>query len=228
MASLSKYIREIVWEHEQVSKWISVLDPKKHKELHDCYQNLGVKDLKHLYQGPNACHSGLVLLVNQSVKPHKDKKDARDNWTTTNTHAGEVGGKYEGGHLVLNDLGIKIAQEPGDLLLTHAAVLTHYIEEILEGERFCHVRFTKIDILNRPKPTPDLGIVCPIPGCTRKPCRNWSGLTRHLQGPGGKRGATATRKAYHFLPRDEVKQRVEQMKVEYESSASESQNSVGA
>jgi len=216
------YIQATAWEHEQVAKWISVIDPVKYEELHNCYQALGGQELKHLYQGPDACQSGLVLLVNQSVGPHKDQKDARDNWTTTNTHAAEVGGKYKGGHLVLPDVAIKIDQQPGDLLLTHAAVLTHYVDQIKEGERFCHVRFTKIDILNRPAPTPDLGLTCPIPGCTRRPCRSWAVFTKHLKGPGGKRRATASRATYHFLPTEEVKELVKQKKMEYESRGAQS------
>lgn len=226
MNCLGDYIQATAWEHKQVAKWISVIDPKKHEELHECYQALGETNLKHLYQGPHACQSGLVLLVNQSVGPHKDQKDARDNWTTTNTHAGQVGGQYQGGHLVLPDLAVKIDQRPGDLLLTHAAVLTHYVDPVEEGERFCHVRFTKVDILNRPARTPDLGLICPVPGCTRKPCRSWTVFAKHLKGPGGKRRAKASRKTYHFLPAEEVKELVKQKKIEYENSASGSQTSL--
>lgn len=217
MSALRAFIRATQWEHEQVSKWISVIDPAKHKELHGCYQALGQEELKHLYQGSEACHSGLVLLVNQSVGPHKDAKDARDNWTSTNPWAGNVGGTFTGGYLVLPDLAMKIDQRPGDLLLTHAAVLTHYVDQIEDGERFCNVRFTKVDILNRPEPTPNLGIQCPIAGCTRKLCRSWAVFAKHLKGPGGKRRATASRDVYHFLPAEEVKELVKQKKAVHTS-----------
>lgn len=215
--TVSKYIKSTTWEHEQVSQWIKAIDPKKHQELHDCYQALGPEELKHLYQGPNACQSGLVLLVNMAVHPHKDHNDARDNWTTTNCWE-----DCEGGLVALAELGIRIDQKPGDLVIMHAAVLTHFVGKIENGQRFCHVRFTKCNILHRPYSTPQLGLRCPIKGCP-KICNSEAILKTHLQGRkarGGKDGY-ASKAYYHFLERDTVKQLVEKTIAAYNDSISD-------
>ena len=195
------------WEHVQIAQWISVLDPNKYEELHKRYQDIGPDGLKHLYQGQEACQSGLVVLANLAVGPHKDKNDARDNWTTTNCW-----GSFTGGFIVFPEVGIKIAQEPGDLILSHAAVLTHFLEEVEEGERFCHVRFTKKNILAPPPPTQPLDIPCPFPECPKsqpkKGLPSWGGMKKHLEGPAGQKKRLAAIKAatgaYHFLEDEEA------------------------
>ena len=70
MRKLKDYLDATSWEHVQVTRWISALDSNVYKELHDCYQSFGPENMKHLYQGPEACHSGLALLVNVAVDPH--------------------------------------------------------------------------------------------------------------------------------------------------------------
>ena len=193
-----EYMQATAWEHNQVAKWISVLDPEVYQELHDRYQELGSETLKHLYQGPDACHSGLVLLANVAVDPHKDRDDARESWTSTNCWF-----DFKGGYLGFPDLGIKIAQEAGDLVLSHAAVLTHFVEEIEDGERYCHVRFTKKGIL-RPKTYSPENISCPVKGCT-KVCTSMSTLMKHLKGPSGARRRAARKDLYHFLDNAQIR-----------------------
>ena len=203
-------MRATTWEHTQVAKWISVLDPEKYAELHTCYQKLGPEELKHLYQGPDVCHSGLALLANLAVDPHKDQNDVRDNWTTTNCW-----GDFKGGHVVFPDLGFKVAQEPTDLILTHAAVLTHLVEDVEDGERFCHVRFTKKDIL-RPKELPlKLTIPCPFADCSRV-CPSEASLRKHLRGPTGEKRLKARRDCYHFLECKETKDMAKQAMAAYQ------------
>lgn len=199
MAKLVQYMQATEWEHSTIAKWISIADPAIHKELHSSYQGLGPGELQHLYQGPEACHSGLALLINRTEDPHKDSNDARDNWTTTNCW-----GSFTGGCVVYPELGIKVAMEPGDLSLTRAAVLTHFVEPVEEGERFCHVRFTKKNIL-RPtgKVYEDLAISCPMPGCA-KVCPSEKQLKKHLHGPTGKLRRGKRTATYHWLENKEV------------------------
>ncbi len=203
MAALVQYMQATEWEHSQVAKWISVADPAIHAELHSCYQNLGPEKLEHLYQGPDACHTGLALLINRTEDPHKDSNDARDNWTTTNCW-----GAFTGGYVVYPDLGVKVAMEPGDLSLTRAAVLTHFVEGVEEGERFCHVRFTKENIL-RPsgKVYTDLAIPCPMIGCA-KVCPSDNQLKIHLRGPTDKARREKRSPTYHWLDLEVAKQLV--------------------
>lgn len=212
------------WEHNQVAKWISVLDPRKYEQLHKRYQEIGPDKLKHLYQGPEACHSGLVVLVNMAVGPHKDPNDARDNWTTTNCW-----GDFKGGHIVFPELGIKIAQMPGDLILSHAAVLTHFLEEVQEGERFCNVRFTKKNVLQPPTVKPRLGIPCPVADCPRsQPAKylpSWGGLRTHLGGPTGQKKRLAAIKAargtYHFLDEEDTAYMMSQAEATFKEATME-------
>ncbi len=223
---LTEYVKATTWEHKQVAQWISVLDPEKHQELHDHYQKLGKKELKHLYQGPAACQSGLVLLVNLAVGPHKDENDARDNWTTTNCW---VNGVLKGGHIVFPDAELKVAQEPGDLILTHAAVLTHFLEEIEEGERYCNVRFSKKNILRPPNTKAQLQILCPIAGCKRsklaKCLPSPEQLRKHLEGPPGQkaklRAMGSGKDAYHFLEGEAAEAAFEQAMAEYEQRSAD-------
>lgn len=199
MEQVISYMQATKWEHEQVAQWISALDPETHKELHECYQALGPEKLEHLYQGEDACHSGLALLVNEAVDPHKDSNDARETWTPTNCW-----GNFSGGCVAFPDLGIKINQQPGDLILSRAAVLTHFLEDLEDGERFCHVRFTKKDIL-RPdgKDYVDLKVKCPIAGCNRvRPSEN--ALKKHLYGPTGQKRDKKS-SCYHWLELEEAK-----------------------
>ena len=200
MAKLTQFMEATKWEHVQVAKWILTIDPQIHKELHACYQALGQEKLQHLYQGPEACHSGLALLINRVEDPHKDSNDARDNFTSTNSWS-----SYEGGCVCYRELGVKIAQEPGDLTLCRAAVLTHFVEEITSGERFCLVRFTKKDIL---RPTGEvreaLDLHCPFEGCSRI-CRSEESLRKHLRGPTDKASRERRSSTYHWLENPEVK-----------------------
>ena len=200
MEQIVQYMSATKWEHAQVARWISIIDPQIHEELHACYQKLGEEKLKHLYHGPEACHSGLALLINRTEGPHKDSNDARDNWTATNCWS-----TFTDGCVAYPDLGIKIAQEPGDITLGRAAVLTHFVEDITSGERLCHVRFTKKDIL-RPsgKVYQAMGLRCPIEGCARI-CISEDSLKKHLRGPTDKASREKRSSTYHWLEKEEVK-----------------------
>lgn len=210
-----------VRSHEQVSAWIKAMDPENYEELHDNYQNLGEEKLKYLYQGEEACQSGYVLLCNLAVSPHKDSKDARHNWTTTNCF-----GKFRGGLVVLQEAGVKIEQEEGDLVFMHAAVLTHWIEAIDDGERYCQVRFTKKDILDPPAPKESMKLLCPIRGCPKSftgIIPSEAALRKHLRGPTKEKEIQAAQKSgnnsYHFLDKEEAKAKCKEAMAEYDARA---------
>ena len=210
MGEVAKFMKATAWEHTQVSRWIAAVDPERHQELHDRYQEFGEDELKHLYQGEEACHSGFALLVNLAVGPHKDSNDAKDSWTSTNSW-----GAFKGGDLIIPDYGFRVAQEEGDIVLSHAAILTHMVDEIEDGERFCHVRYTKKNVLRSPGIKPGLEIPCPMPGCQRK-TRSWDGLKKHLHGL-GKVPEKTTSTAYHFLDNAETKEKMAEAKRAYQA-----------
>ena len=217
---VSTYMQDTAWEHAQISRWISALDPERHQELHSRYHELGENELQHLYQGEEGCHSGLALLVNLAVGPHKDSNDAKDSWTSTNSW-----GNFKGGDLIIPDYGFRIAQEEGDIVLSHAAILTHMVDEIEDGERYCHVRFTKKNILRTPVIQSDLKIPCPMAGCQRKPCRSWEILRKHLHGPSGKSREKASTKTYHLLDTAETREKMDEAKAAYNSPSVMQQDS---
>ena len=203
-------MQDTAWEHAQISRWILALDPERHQELQNRYRELGEDELQHLYQGEEGCHSGLALLVNLAVGPHKDSNDAKDSWTSTNSW-----GSFKGGDLIIPDYGFRIAQEEGDIVLSHAAIITHMVDDIEDGERYCHVRFTKKNILRTPVIQADLKIPCPMAGCQRKPCRSWEILRKHLHGPSGKGREKANTKTYHLLDSAETREKMDEAKAAY-------------
>ena len=213
-------MQDTAWEHTQISRWISALDPERHQELHNRYRELGEDELQHLWQGEEACHSGLALLVNLAVGPHKDSNDAKDSWTSTNSW-----GNFKGGDLIIPDYGFRLAQEEGDIVLSHAAILTHMVDEIEDGERFCHVRFTKKNVLRPPEIKSDLEIPCPMAGCPRKPCRSWEVLKKHLHGPPGKGRESATKTKYHLLDNEETKAKMAEARRAYQALTAAPQDS---
>jgi len=157
---------------------------KNKKTLYENLRQAG--KLRHLDQGPNGCHAALALLVNVAVNAHKDRYDVKDGWTEVNCE-----GQFKGGDQVFPDLRLKIRLEPGDLVLAHYAVLEHWVEDVVEGQRYCHVRFTKGNIL-RPH-TPKFR--CRLEGCNSAFSEERN-LKDHLR--------RSTKKQYHGLPLDEV------------------------
>ena len=131
----------------------------------------------------------------------EDSNDAEDSWTTTNVW--EV---FEGGVASFCELGINIAQKPGDLILCHAAVLTHMVGAITAGERFCHVRFTKKDVL---RPPADKEIPCPVPDCA-KICVSEGALRKHLRGPTKAERRARGEGTYHWFDASKTKKVVRQ------------------
>ncbi|KAL8688498.1 MAG: hypothetical protein Q9218_005606 [Villophora microphyllina] len=205
---VTEYMRNTTGTHNLVAKWIANIDPDTHRQLHDSYQRLGAEKLKHLYQGPNACHSSHVLVVDLAVDPHKDSNDAKQSWTVTH-----VVGKFTGGLVALPELGIRIKQEQGDFLIMHAAILTHFVEEIEEGERFSQVYFTRKDILfPAEEPKEKVEWPCPFPGCSKR-APKYKGIKGHLRGPTKKGPRLAAinsgKNAYHFLTVKEIKDNYE-------------------
>lgn len=188
LAGVKTYFDATAWEHHQVSAWTKALEPKSWEEQNRMYQGLreaGV--LQHFDQGENGCHAGLALLMNVTVGPHRDKKDVKDGWTAV-----YCWGVFTGADQVFPDLGYKIKLEPGDLVLAHYALLTHYVEDIQEGFRYGAVRFTRGDILRPPTPK----FPCPQEGC-KSLFGNLQSLKSHLRG-------TSSEKQKHAFTREEI------------------------
>lgn len=143
-------------EHEMASQWLKIVDPTW-QTYHKSCQGLK-EELGHLYQGPQACWSSLALIVNLTVDPHKDKGDVKDGWVSTTCF-----GDFEGAHPVFPELHLRLDMKPGDLVLAKSAVAEHFLTPIVSGERGCHTRFTKANIL-----CPNVKVFdCPIEGCSR-------------------------------------------------------------
>lgn len=167
---------------------MKALQPKAFEEQKALYDSLRESGkLKHLDQGPDGCHATLALLVNVAVNAHKDRNDVKDGWTQINCE-----GQFKGGDQVFPDLRIKVRLEPGDLIFAHYAVLEHWVEDIVEGQRYCHVRFTKGNILRPHRPK----FRCRLEGCNSVFTHERT-LKDHLRG--------SSKKQYHGLSLDEVK-----------------------
>ncbi len=193
MQSVVKYLEETAWEHGQISSWLESLDHPIWQEYHDSYQGLR-SQLGHLYQGTDGCQSSLALLVNMAVGPHKDPGDVKDGWVATCCW-----GEFEGAHAVFPDLACKFKQEPGDLLLARPAVLEHWITPITKGNRACHVRFTKANVL-RPD---EIRFECPITPCSRG-YKADSSLLRHLKNDHSMGAEDAVKRAKQVVPRNKI------------------------
>ena len=98
--------------------------------------------------------------------------------------------------MAIYEAGVKIAQEHGDLLITHAAILTHFLEKVDAGQRWCHARFTKKNLQQSPLERLRLGLLCSFTECRRnKPAKTIpfkASLKQHL---GGSTTLTARQKA---------------------------------
>lgn len=196
-------MRATAWEHVQISRLISMVDTEGfHQEALARYQGLGKEKLEYLYQGPEAIHLGLDFLVNVASSPHRDDHDVPTAWTTTNTW-----GSYAGGHLVLPELGIRVEQQPGDVVIMHARVLIHQILEPYGGNRICNVRYSNRFVLRPLPPRPDLRLACPFEGCTEVR-ESKSSFMKHVKGPPGIARREKARKAntgsYHFVDTQEA------------------------
>ncbi len=171
LQAVKEFIKEVSWENEPIGKLMALSDRKSKEKFHNHTQELRRDGLlKHLDQGPHAVNSSIVAIVNMTVQPHRDPKDARDGWTSTNTW-----GNYEGAWAVFPDLGIMIEQEPGDIMLCRSHYLEHWITEITSGERFCCTRMTKDDVIN----ALEKWVRCPVPGCAWRSGRV-SSLRHHV------------------------------------------------
>lgn len=82
-----------------------------------------------------ACFTGIAILRNSRVNPHKDTTGFPDAWAAMCCF-----GDFEGGALCLPGLdvegkgGIQIAYQPKDIIFLRSSLLEHYISPF-EGER---------------------------------------------------------------------------------------------
>lgn len=79
----------------------------------------------------------MAILRNCQVDPHKDAGDIKNGWV-----AMLCTGEFEGGLLVLPELGIKLNYRPGDVVFMRSSLVEHFISDYC-GQRTSMVFFTK-------------------------------------------------------------------------------------
>ena len=137
---------------------MKALEPESWQRYNRHYQEvrangkLGILDV-----GDFGIESCRAFLVNAIANPHKDKGDVLRGWTISYPW-----GNFTGGDLVFLDLGIRLEQRAGDMLMAPASVLTHFVLPHSDGDRFSHVWFTKANIFDPPVPK----FFCNIGRCT--------------------------------------------------------------
>ena len=134
---------------QAIGMWFKLLDPTTHKRYHDRYQALADQDkLEFLHQSARGCFTGMTLLVNHAVNPHRDANDVKDGFVVTTPL-----GDFEGGFVAFPDLKVMIRQKPGDLLFSRSALLQHSVTDITDGQRTSFTYFTKKSVMELPIPT---------------------------------------------------------------------------
>ncbi|MCJ1392007.1 hypothetical protein MMC18_004874 [Xylographa bjoerkii] len=169
------FFREQAPLSQGIGMWFEKIDPIRYEEYHKCYTDLANADeLGPLRQSCQSAFTGMVLLLNINVDPHKDSGDVKDGWVATTLE-----GDWTGGHVVFPEFGIKINQKPGAVLFARAALLLHCVGRIESGDRYCMTHFTKADILKPPvQNKEDKAFQCPACPCGFS---NASNLSRHLR-----------------------------------------------
>lgn len=134
---------------QAIGMWFQLLDPTTHRRYRDCYQALVDQDkLEFLHQSARGCFTGMALLINHAVNPHRDSNDVKDGYVVTTPL-----GDFEGGLVVFPDLKLMICQKPGDLLFSRSALLQHSVTDITAGQRTSFTYFTKRFVMELPVPT---------------------------------------------------------------------------
>ncbi|MCJ1430964.1 hypothetical protein MMC27_000314 [Xylographa pallens] len=156
------FFREQAPLSQGICKWFEKIDPSMYEKYHKCYTELANADkLGPLFQSCQGAFTGLVLLLNINVGPHKDSGDVKCGWVATTLE-----GDWTGGHVIFPEHRIKINQKPGDILFVRAALLLHCVGLIESGYRYCMTHFTKANILVPPLQNKD-DKAFPCPACDR-------------------------------------------------------------
>ncbi|KAI9778042.1 MAG: hypothetical protein M1816_004285 [Peltula sp. TS41687] len=123
-----------------VSQTVGILFEAIDKHMYDRYcanynRLVEYTDLYGLHFSKRDCWATLGLLVNWEVAPHFDKQDAKDGYV-----ADLVTGQFEGGELVVPELGVQIALQPDDVIFMRSRLLEHFLAPF-RGERYAFVYF---------------------------------------------------------------------------------------
>ncbi|KAI9780820.1 MAG: hypothetical protein M1816_002656 [Peltula sp. TS41687] len=105
-------------------------------------------DLYGLHFSKRDCWATLGLLVNWMVGPHFDRQDPKDGYV-----ADLVSGSFTGGELVIPELSVQIALQPGDILLMRSRLLEHFLAPF-SGERYAFIYFQHQDLFEDVKSRP--------------------------------------------------------------------------
>lgn len=119
--------------------WLEALDPEAWARYDACYKKLadeGKLGIRH--QSLRPCYTGIAVLINMAVHPHRDSGDVKNGWVTTNCW-----GTFEGGLPAFSALEMVFDQRPVDLVFARSTVLEHWVTPITAGERYGQTHFTK-------------------------------------------------------------------------------------
>lgn len=70
------------------------------------------------------CYSGIAIVHNVAVQAHQDLKDPKSTWGIMAPF-----GRYEGGQLLLEQLGIRSEYRAGCFVLLRARLVKHAVSE---------------------------------------------------------------------------------------------------
>lgn len=154
-AAVKKFLQAQAPVAQALAMWLEGLDVDTWGKYRDCYSRLLEENkLGILHQSPRGCFTGMALLINASVKPHRDQGDVKEGLVATTCV-----GQFEGGLPVFPALGMIFNQRPGDILFARSALLEHWVTPITGGERYSLTNFTKGNVMC-PAPITDTCDLC--------------------------------------------------------------------
>lgn len=137
------FLKDITPLTQSISMLFEAVDNPAYEDYSKTYQQWLGSDataLSTIHTCGRACFLGTAVLRNFQVRPHKDSRDPRDGWVGMTCF-----GDFQGGELVVPELGCKFQYQEGDVVFFRSAVLKHFVTAF-EGERSAFVWFTKDDM----------------------------------------------------------------------------------
>lgn len=136
-----RFFEAIAPIQQVISILMHAMDPFAYGKFYNNFQKTATQSSWKLFgTSRRSCYHGLALLINLTVRPHRDKNDTTTGWTAMTCE-----GNFTGGLLVVPELGVKINFRPGDVIFLRASMLEHYLED-WEGRRSSLVFLTHADV----------------------------------------------------------------------------------
>jgi hypothetical protein len=118
------------------------LDEKENKELEKLCEILAKKaSFSALHSISPSLHEGVGVVYNRRSGKHNDRLNTPDTWTPMC-----VLGWFKGGELFLENLGLKIRFQPGDLIVIKGKEEIHEVKEWAGKLRITVVYFTHLSV----------------------------------------------------------------------------------